>query len=289
MSDPHPTSPRIVPIIAGGGARLPAHIGILAALRDRNIPFDRLVGVSGGSIVSSLYCAGMPLPQMQQLALDTNFRHFTRGSVLRLLRNGGMNSGDEFERWMDHLLDGKCFADLDTTLHIVATDVNGGGPVIFDRDSTPEMKISEAVRYSMSIPLIFSFKHYRDYILVDGAILSEDALFRDWAGDGTPSLCFRLQSDNQTTLTPGSTLIPLKTYISLLMRTFMTSLSREYVNASYWYRTIIVKTGSVSSVDFDLTPDQKNHLYQLGYDTASVFVPRKLESYLRERGGTANS
>ena len=41
------------------------------------------------------------------------------------------------------------------------------------------------MRYSMSIPLLVSFKHYGPHIMVDGSILSEEALHQDWAGDGT--------------------------------------------------------------------------------------------------------
>ena len=44
----------IVPILAGGGTRLPAHIGVLQALNELQIDFSHLVGVSGGSIIASL-------------------------------------------------------------------------------------------------------------------------------------------------------------------------------------------------------------------------------------------
>lgn len=35
-------------------------------------------------------------------------------------------------------------------------------PVVFNRDKTTTMKISKAIRFSMSIPLIFSFKVFED-------------------------------------------------------------------------------------------------------------------------------
>ena len=37
-----------------------------------------------------------------------------------------------------------------------------------------------------------------EHILVDGSILAEDSLFRDWAGDGTPVMCFRMRDDKGT-------------------------------------------------------------------------------------------
>ncbi len=49
-----PLTQRIVPVLAGGGTRLPAHVGVLTALQDMGIEYRHLVGVSGGSVVASL-------------------------------------------------------------------------------------------------------------------------------------------------------------------------------------------------------------------------------------------
>ena len=173
------------------------------------------------------------------------------------------------------------FADLPLNLHILATDVNGGGPVLFNKQTSPDMKVSEAVRYSMSIPLIFSFKPFKEHLLVDGAILSEDALFEDWRGDGTPSVCFRLQSTEQKRKAIKKTLLQLPQYVSMLIRTFMTAISREYVNAKYWHNTVVVNTGEISAVDFSLTPEIKNTLFELGYATTKEFLPKKCAGFMR--------
>ena len=267
----------IVPIFVGGGTRLPAHIGILQALNELGIGHRHLVGVSGGSIVMSLYAAGWPVADIAQLAWDTDFARFRGFSLLRLLKDGGLSSGDNFEQWMDDLLEGRRFADLQQDLHILATDVQGGGPVIFSRQLTPEVRISEAVRCSMSIPLLFSFKPFRNKLLVDGAILAEDALHKDWAGDGTPVISFRLKSEHGGRSEPRRYWFPVARYIMLLIRTFMTALSREYVNADFWHSTVVINTGDISPVDFHLSRAQKQQLYQQGYQTAMTVLPLKLK------------
>ena len=216
---------QIVPIFSGGGTRLSAHIGIIKALNDMHIGFDTLVGVSGGSIVASLYAKGYSVEQMRELALVTDFKHFTEFSLVRLLREGGLSSGDVFQKWIDRQLEGAVFKDMPMDLNILATDVNGGGPVLFNKKTAPDMKVSEAVRYSMSIPLIFSFKPFKEHLLVDGAILSEDALFEDWRGDGTPSVCFRLQSTEQKRKAIKKNMLQLPQYVSMLIRAFMTAIS----------------------------------------------------------------
>jgi len=266
----------IVPIFSGGGTKLSAHIGILNAIDTLNIKFQHIVGVSGGSIISALYCTGMPLDDIKKLAIETNFRQFRGFSLLTLLLQGGLSNGDAFERWMDEKLGGKSFKDISKDLHILATDVNGGGPIIFNKENSPDLKISKAVRFSMSIPIFFSFKTYKDHILVDGAILSEDALFKDWAGDGTRVICFRLKSDQVTGQKFKKSWLPLGQYVMMLIRTFMTAMSREYVHDNYWKNTIIINTGALSPVDFNMSIQDKETLYAIGYKTALEFIPKRL-------------
>ena len=214
---------------------------------------------------------------MRELAFATDFKKFTGFSLIKLLRQGGLSSGDRFEKWMDERLGGRTFNDCPMSLHILATDVNGGQPVIFNKVTSPTMKISEAVRYSMSIPLIFSFKEFDQHLLVDGAILSEDALFEDWQKDGTPSVCFRLKSEPQKRVLPKRPIFQLPYYITLLIRTFMTAVSREFVHAQYWHSTLVINTGNVSAVDFSMNKETKAYLFDLGYQTTIDYLPAKLE------------
>lgn len=271
-------SQKVVPIFAGGGTRLPAHVGILQALHEFDINFDHLVGVSGGSIVSSLYAAGLSIPEIKHIALNTDYNQFREFSLIKLIRNGGLSSGDVFERWVDRLLNGKTFKDLKYNLHIVATDVARGKPVIFNKERTPDIKVSLAVRFSMSIPLVFSFKTFGKHLMVDGSILSEDALHRDWAKDGTPVICFRLKGDYEYDDVKVKGMFPIVSYINLLIRTFMTTISREYINDAFWHNTVVVNTGVSSAVDFTMTLEQKEALFFKGYHTASKILPIKVKA-----------
>ena len=266
----------IVPIFAGGGTRLPAHLGVLKALELLNLEFEDLVGVSGGSIIASFYAAGLPLNDIKRIALKTNYNQFREFSLLNLIRHGGLSSGNVFERWLDEHLQGKTFTQLDKKLHVVATDVTNGKPVVFNAELTPDMKVSQAVRFSMSIPLVFSFKTFGKHIMVDGSILSEDALHRDWDRHGTPVLCFRLRGEHEYDQLNVNGFFPIFNYVTLLIRTFMTTISREYINESFWHNTIVINIGEYSAVDFKMTKEQKHQLYKIGFQTAMEVIPIKM-------------
>lgn len=273
---------RVVPILAGGGTRLPAHVGVIQALDELGVIDEHIVGVSGGSIVAGLRAAGWSADAMKALALGVDFRQFRDFSLYQLIFHGGLSSGDGFERWMDAQLQGARFKDLPMELHVIATDVRNGAPVIFDRERQPEMPVSRAIRYSMGIPLLFAYKEHNQHLMVDGSILSEDALRRDWSGLGTPTCCFRLRA-SETIAPPKRRWLPLADYLQMLMRAFMTSLSREFIQDAFWNSTVVIDTDGISPLEFRLTADTKLALYRAGYDTTHRIFPDKMRRFAAER------
>lgn len=268
---------KLVPVLAGGGTRLSAHIGALQAFQDLNIHYQHIVGVSGGSIIAALSALGMTPAELRRFAMDEDFSRFKGGSVLRLLREGGLSSGDSFEAWIEEKTASVTFDEVPGNLHIVAADVRSQAPVVFNRETSPQLKVSRAVRFSMGIPLLFSFKAHEGKLLVDGSILAEDALRWDWAQDGTPAFFIRMRARQEVGSELENRLFPLPDYLRLLMRTFMTSISREYVRDAYWANTLIVETGNITPLEFNLNATQKDSLYNYGYEQAMKFLPYKLD------------
>lgn len=274
MNDPH--AQRIVPVLAGGGTRLPVHVGVLAALADLGIGYSHLVGVSGGSVVAALAAAGRPVEDLERLMREVNFAQFRGYSLVNLLRHGGLSTGRRFEQWMDAELGGRCFGDLECDLHVVACDVRSGQPVVFDRARTPDVPVARAVLYSISIPLMFPFHHHEGHVLVDGSILAEDGLVRDWAGDRTPVMCFRIRDKRVADSHPARRVLPVADYLFMLVRTFMTTVSREYLSDSLWLNTVLIETEGMSPLEFCMSTPQKQALYELGYATTRTVLPDKL-------------
>ena len=70
---------RVGLVLSGGGARGIAHIGLIQALEDNNIPIDYITGTSMGAIVASLYAMGYTPEQMIELILSDEFRLWQTG------------------------------------------------------------------------------------------------------------------------------------------------------------------------------------------------------------------
>lgn len=68
-------------VLSGGGAKGMAHIGLLKALEENQIPVDYIVGTSMGGIVGGCYAAGMSPQQIEDLMLSEDFLRWVTGQT----------------------------------------------------------------------------------------------------------------------------------------------------------------------------------------------------------------
>lgn len=66
-------------VFSGGGAKGLAHIGVLKALEENNIPIDYIVGTSMGGIVGGLYASGYSPTEIEKIALSSDFQNWVGG------------------------------------------------------------------------------------------------------------------------------------------------------------------------------------------------------------------
>lgn len=68
-------------VLSGGGAKGIAHIGVIKALEDNDIPIDCLTGTSMGAVVGSLYSCGYSPEQMMDLITSKVFLNCSTGTI----------------------------------------------------------------------------------------------------------------------------------------------------------------------------------------------------------------
>lgn len=68
-------------VLSGGGAKGLAHIGVIKALEENNIPIDYVAGTSMGAIVAGLYAAGFSTEQMDSLFRSEQFKFWSTGLI----------------------------------------------------------------------------------------------------------------------------------------------------------------------------------------------------------------
>jgi NTE family protein len=155
-------SDKKVGLALGGGATLGgAHVGVLRALEETELSIDYIAGTSIGAMVGALYAFGMPVNEIEQIALDLDWPDI---SGLALSKRGLLNN-DEMGKLLDQHLGDVYFEDADIPFAAVTTDISTGEKVILD-----EGDVSEAVKASTCIPVLFEPIEYNGRLLVDGGL-----------------------------------------------------------------------------------------------------------------------
>lgn len=188
-------------VMSGGGAKGLYHIGVLEALETYGIPIDCVAGTSMGSIIAAMYAAGYSpaemraivssgvvrewvsgridpnvyLPYYRQLADNPAFVNLRvdvknpEGARLEIPKN--LLSSTPVDLALTELFAaastaaGGDFNHLMVPFLCVASDMNHRGPAVMRRGD-----LSEAVRASMAIPLVFTPVKLDSMLLYDGGI-----------------------------------------------------------------------------------------------------------------------
>jgi NTE family protein len=183
-------------VLAGGGARGAAHVGVLEVLEEMRIPVDFIVGTSMGAIVGGMYASGLSPDEMQDWMtridwedafhdrpprkyigfrvkevdhlplMDIEFGYGKKG----FSSPGGLLAGQKLNFILRSLLihqpEQKSFDDLPIPFRCIAADLESGDMVVLDHGD-----LAKAIRASMAFPGVFTPVDWDDMLLVDGGIL----------------------------------------------------------------------------------------------------------------------
>ncbi len=182
-------------VLSGGAARGLAHIGVLKAFEQYDIPIDVVGGTSIGAIVGALWSAGYTASEIESLFVNNNITDwflsepilkrkpihflFNNYSILFSLdvKRGAINIPEatmndrvinyEIKSYLtnaNYAIQGD-FNKLYKPFLCVATDVRNDSMIVFRKGD-----LSTAVRASMAIPILFKPVIYKNSYLFDGGM-----------------------------------------------------------------------------------------------------------------------
>ncbi len=170
-------TPRIALVLGSGGIKCIASIGLLKVLQREHIVPNIIVGCSGGSLFGAVYATGEHPDNIEALVLklwqkkefrDIKYFDFLKMFFPKLLRYNesfGIIRGNRIEKIFREYFRGATIENTKIPLQLVATDFFSGETVVLDKGS-----IAEAVRASISIPVLFQPKKIAGRVLIDGAV-----------------------------------------------------------------------------------------------------------------------
>ncbi|WP_395008866.1 patatin-like phospholipase family protein, partial [Undibacterium sp.] len=141
---------RIGLALGGGAARGFAHIGVIKVLEAQGIVPDIVVGTSAGSVVGAMYAAGNNGFVLQKMALDMDEATISDWSLPFFSKSSGVLKGEALQNYVNKMVGQASIEKLKKPFGAVATDLNTGTPILFQRGNT-----GLAVRASSSVPGVF--------------------------------------------------------------------------------------------------------------------------------------
>ena len=187
--------PTVGVAFGGGSARGIAHVGVIRWLEEHRIPIDVAAGTSMGGLIGGAYASGMDAAELRTFiagldwdqlfgASNFAFKNIRRKADARAypsrlefgLKGGivpptALNSGEYVELLLGRIaapyFDIEDFDSLPTPFRTVAVDLLSAQPVVMRRGS-----LADAMRATMSLPLIFPPVALEGQVLIDGGTMN---------------------------------------------------------------------------------------------------------------------
>src|SRR5258706_2140966 len=299
-------------VFEGAGLRGLAYSGAVAEMEARSMmgSIEKVGGTSSGAIVALAISLGYSDKEIHDIISETNFRKFNDGRYFFI---GGINGiskyfgwyrGKRFENWLKKIIFQKTgnanitFEELYEKkfkdLYITGTCLNKQQLVIFSRAAYPKMKVTDAIRISMSIPLYFEavfinkegkiIHHPKQTqgldIMVDGGITGNFPIrmFDSLSQTNFSTLGFRIDSEEQikndregkniASIPVGN----LKQYLYAFYNIMIETLNRQPLTKADWQRTISISDGSVKPRIRKLSAGEINILINNGRQATKTYL-----------------
>ena len=276
--------------LSGGGNFGFAHIGALIELEKYadHIEIQNISAVSCGSIVATLYAVGYTPIELKEIFFELNMDDLVRDTSMKyhtLYNKYGLYEAIKFETEIEKLITIKTniknctFSQIPKKLTIVATNLNHQRAAYFNKDITPEMVISKAVRMSIAYPILITPVLYEgEYYGDGGEFMNYPIAIFDKLAE-TIGVVFVAHNENSDgTLKEKININSVYDYFTAVATTMSRATYVSQLTPEFLDRSIVVNIpNKISSTQFGLDLEQKKSIYEAGR-TAVLEQIRKIIS-----------
>jgi predicted acylesterase/phospholipase RssA len=264
-------------VLSGGSVKGLAYVGALKYFEENKDTFGSIrefVGTSIGSLASLLIILNYTSSQLKKLFWDLEFSNLQSLSMSSFLETFGLDDGKLVEKFIKDCISSKglspeiSFSQLQNitgkSLVACGTNVDKQEFRFFDSVRTPHMPVFLALRISMAIPILFQPILFEGNHYVDGGI-TNDIPVNYPCEDNSTTLCLNLEEENR-----GAS--GCQNYFYNLLKTSFRIINESSEKFAEVNGITFVKVCSDIriSMDFSLTLEQKEYLYQVGYDSVNT-------------------
>ena len=284
-------------VFEGGGVRGIAYAGAIQVLETEGLlkNIKGAAGTSTGAITAALISLNYNAADITEIIKKTNFKHFEdHWNPIDILTHYGLYKGEFLLHFIEKIFAQKGLAKSATfedfkkhgckNLKVFASDLNIQMVREFSYEKTPKVIVTEAIRASASIPLLFrawSFSNCipNNHIYIDGGLTYNFPIAAfDIEETNYKTLGFHFKNlknpNKKIDLKYDEPLTFAKTTFNLLLKSQI--IDFEY-NPSDKKRTVNIDDFGISATKFELTEAEKIKLYNSGKNAMLNHLKNALE------------
>jgi len=307
-------------VFEGAGIRGLAYSGVIKGLEENGVmpQIKRIGGTSAGAITALMLSIGYDSAEIYSIISNTKFQKFNKGKfgifggINRMKKRYGWYKNDKFEKWLEEIIEKKIgnseitFKELKESgykeLHVTGTSMNRQELIVFNFLTYPDMKIKDAIKVSVSIPLYFEaifldskgtlYDRQEEGleldIVVDGGIIGNfpieifdtiktDSLGKSYRAINTKTLGIRMDSESQIKNDKENLglveqeIVGFKSYIQAFYVMILENLNRNKLTEEDWERTISVSSVNIGPKIKKMSKEEKERLMKSGEEAVKEY------------------
>jgi NTE family protein len=286
-------------VFSGGGVKGLVYIGVLKRIEEliveRNkeessVDFDEfkckipkfnintICSVSVGSMFALIYLLKYSYVEILEEILKKNFKKLKDIKVLNFVSTYGLDSGSGIIKWLETLMIKKginpsitlseFYKLTNVDFQIMATNLNKYCYKKFNYKESPDLRVLDAIRMSISIPFIFSAVNYDNNIYVDGNLIDNYPI-KEF--DNLDNLLGFKIVNNADVNNVNKNINDLESYILNIFKCYVSQKEKSTVKDEYKRCTVYINVENINSINIDITVEEKYKLIEIGYKSVSDF------------------
>lgn len=266
-------------LFGGGAIRGVSYVGAVKAMQELGVSPTRFAGSSVGAIFAAFLAVGYNAEELKQIFLKVNFDLF-RDVAFGFGSNFALSKGEVFLEWVREVIEQKyygenykkganravTFADLANDLVVITTDLSSFECKEFSKYDTPDYEIASAVRISCCMPGLMKPIEYNNRLLVDGDLQKSWPMWRlskNLLTEHDRILEFRLEGNYDSNNISG---LDYANAVYSCMTATATSFVKEIYASNDKFDYIVLNTGDIVIVDFNMNAKKRLELIDKGYE-----------------------
>lgn len=250
-------------VIGGSGTLFPVYIGAIRRLEEEKYSINKIVAVSGGSIIGMLLAMGKNSYDIERIVKSFNFSEF-KDININFFNRYGLIKGDKIlEAFNKHFP--SSMKELEKELSIVILNWSKQQTVIHDNFSpyTP----SQLIRASMSIPIAFKYVKLGEDICVDGGTLNNYPI--DYFNNEENVIGLKVIGEIYTPV-KNQWINPID-YLMSFVSIWIDQLEKKHMEDAQYAKTIHIKTNQ-NNLNFNFTNKDIDEMILDGYNATHKFL-----------------